>query len=134
MSHKNSKKKDKKTVSVHLYKGVLEITRSGMGFVVVPNLERDILIRPGDFNTALNGDTVRVKIIKKNADGSRMQGEVNEVVERKQSEFVGHVEISANFAFFIPETDKPMPDIYLPLDKLKDAQNNAKSDTTSSGK
>ena len=95
-----------------------------MGFVVVPNLERDILIRPGDFNTALNGDTVRVKIIKKNADGKRMQGEVEEVVERKQSEFVGHVEISANFAFFIPETDKPMPDIYLPLDKLKEAQNN----------
>ncbi|HLY68844.1 MAG TPA: ribonuclease R [Puia sp.] len=124
MSHKNSKKKEKKIVSVHLYKGVLEITRSGMGFVVVPNLERDILIRPGDFNTALNGDTVRVKIVKKNADGKRMQGEVEEVVERKQSEFVGRVEISANFAFFIPETEKPMPDIYLPLDKLKDAQNN----------
>ncbi|HEX4375494.1 MAG TPA: ribonuclease R [Puia sp.] len=127
MSHKNSKKKDKKIVSVHLYKGVLEITRSGMGFVVVPNLERDILIRPGDFNTALNGDTVRVKIVKKNADGKRMQGEVAEVVERKQSEFVGHVEISANFAFFIPETDKPMPDIYLPLDKLKGAENNGRA-------
>ena len=107
MSHKNSKKKDKKTVSVHLYKGILEITRSGMGFVVVPNLERDILIRPGDFNTALNGDTVRVKIIKKNADGKRMQGEVKEVVDRrKQSEFVGQVEINAQFCFLYSRNRK----------------------------
>lgn len=95
-----------------------------MGFVVVPHLERDILVRPNDFNTALNGDTVRVKITKKNADGQRMQGEVVEVVERKQSEFLGRIEVSATFAFFIPDTDKPMPDIYLPFDKLMGAQNN----------
>jgi ribonuclease R len=124
MAHKHTKKDTKKHAGAHLYKGVLEITRSGMGFVVVPNLERDILVRPGDFTTALNGDTVRVKIVKKNADGSRMQGKVEEVVERKQSEFVGRVEVSANFAFFIPETDKPMPDIYLPLDKIHGAQHN----------
>lgn len=124
MPHKHSKKRHKKPESSNLYRGVLEITRSGMGFVVVEHLEKDILVRPSDFNTALNGDTVRVKIVKKNADGTRMQGEVVEVLERKQSEFVGRVEISANFAFFIPETEKPMPDIYLPLDKLNGAQNN----------
>src|SRR5271154_1263073 len=124
MPHKHSKKRHKKPESSNLYRGILEITRSGMGFVVVEHLEKDILVRPSDFNTALNGDTVRVKIVKKNADGTRMQGEVAEVLERKQSEFVGRVEISATFAFFIPETEKPMPDIYLPLDKLNGAQNN----------
>ncbi len=124
MSHKNSKKKNKKIVSSQLYKGVLEVTRSGMGFVIVEHLEKDILVRPNDFNTALNGDKVRVKVIKRNADGKRMQGEVVEVVERKQSEFLGRIELSANFAFFIAETDKPMPDIYLRLDKLNGAQNN----------
>jgi ribonuclease R len=124
MAHKHNTRKNKKPQGANLYKGSLEITRSGMGFVVVPHLERDILVRPNDFNTALNGDTVRVKITKKNADGQRMQGEVVEVVERKQSEFLGRIELSPTFAFFIPDTDKPMPDIYLPLDKLKGAQNN----------
>ena len=61
MAHKHTDKKKKKT-SVHLYRGVLEVTRSGMGFVVVQSLHRDILVRPSDFNTALHGDTVLVKI------------------------------------------------------------------------
>ena len=39
-------------------KGTLEITRSGIGFVVIPGEGHDVLVRPNDFNTALNGDTV----------------------------------------------------------------------------
>jgi len=107
-----------------MYRGVLEITRSGMGFVIAENLEQDILVRPGDFNTALHGDTVRVKIIKGNAKSGRMQGQVSEVLERKQTEFLGHIELSEDFAFFIAETEKPMPDVYIPLDKLNGAKNN----------
>ncbi len=95
-----------------------------MGFVVVPNLERDILVRPNDFNTALNGDIVRVKIVKKNPDGRRMQGEVVEVIERKQTEFFGRFDIGSNFAFFIPDSEKPMPDIYVPLHSLNGARDN----------
>jgi ribonuclease R len=56
-------------------KGVLDITRSGMGFVIVEILKRIVLIRPEDFNTALHGDIVRVKI--KNDGGRRMQGVVD---------------------------------------------------------
>jgi ribonuclease R len=36
-----------------------------MGYVIVENVEGDVLVRPGDFNTALNGDTVRVKVVRK---------------------------------------------------------------------
>ncbi|HTQ66660.1 MAG TPA: ribonuclease R [Puia sp.] len=124
MAHKHSRKKKKGSVAEHMYRGVLEITRSGMGFVIAENLEQDILVRPGDFNTALHGDTVRVKIIKGNAKSGRMQGQVSEVLERKQTEFLGHIELSEDFAFFIAETEKPMPDVYIPLDKLNGAKNN----------
>ncbi|MBS1933358.1 MAG: ribonuclease R [Bacteroidetes bacterium] len=124
MGHRNDKKKKKKNSSPHLYKGTLEVTRSGMGFAVVENLEKDILIRPNDFNTALNGDTVRVRITNNSAKSGRLQGEVAEVVERKQMDFLGHLEIANTFAFFIAETDKPMPDIYIPLDKINGAKNN----------
>jgi ribonuclease R len=121
---KTKNKKKKKSDSADLYKGRLEVTRSGMGFVIVDNLEQDLMIRPSDFNTALHGDTVRVRVVNKSAKSGRQQGQVVEIVERKQLEFLGHVELSQAFAFFIAETEKPMPDIYIPLSKLNGAVNN----------
>ncbi len=125
---KNKKKKKNKNLpdSTNIYKGRLDVTRSGMGFVVVEGREQDILIRPADFNTALHGDTVQVKVLNDSFRSGRSQGEVVEVVGRKQLEFLGHVEISQSFAFFIAETDKPMPDIYIPLSNLNGAANNDK--------
>lgn len=100
--------------------GTLDITKSGMGFVVVQGQENDIMVRPSDFNTALHGDTVRV-LIKGDFKRNRQQGEVIEVLKRRQLEFPGKLQLSNNFAFFIADVDKPMPDIFVPLDKTKDA-------------
>ena len=61
---KNSKTTTKHTHIVTSYKGVLDIAKSGMGFVMVSGLENDILVYPNDFNTALKGDEVSVKITK----------------------------------------------------------------------
>lgn len=118
----NSRKKNKQRVADgKLYKGTLDITRSGMGFVIVPNQETDILIRPADFNTAMHGDSVLVKI--KPGGGRRLQGEVVEVMERKRVEFIGQLQVSENFAFFVAESDKPMPDLFIPLNQLNNAKN-----------
>jgi ribonuclease R len=100
--------------------GILDITRSGMGFVIVPDQDSDIMVRPSDFNTALHGDTVRV-LIKGDFKRGRQQGEVVEVVKRRQIEFPGKLQINDNFAFFIADVDKPMPDIFVPLDKAANA-------------
>lgn len=102
------------------FKGNLDITRSGMGFVIVPELKVDILIRPNDFNTALHGDTVMVRV-KNTGGGRRMQGEVFEVLHRKRTEFIGHIEMSKDFAFFIADMEKPMPDFYIPLSSINNA-------------
>lgn len=118
----NSRKKNKQRgADGKLYKGTLDITRSGMGFVIVPNQETDILIRPADFNTAMHGDTVLVKM--KSGGGRRLQGEVTEVVERKRVEFIGQLQVSENFAFFVAESDKPMPDLFIPINQLNNAKN-----------
>ena len=109
-----------------LLTGRLDVTRSGMGFVIIEGREQDILVRPADFNTALHGDTVRVRVANTGGRSGRAQGEVVDVVERKQLEFLGRLEISASFAFFIAESDKPMPDIYVPLTQLNGAVNNDK--------
>ena len=126
MAKKPEKKKKKKESFETLYKGRLDITRSGMGYVIVEKLDTDILVRPNGFNTALHGDTVRVRITGDQNKAGRKQGEVMEVVERKQTEFIGRIDVSQNFAFFIGESDKPMPDIYIPLERLKGAKDGDK--------
>ncbi|MFP5042421.1 ribonuclease R [Parasediminibacterium sp. JCM 36343] len=126
-SKKAKNKNGKKPSGGHnTVKGSLEITRSGMGYVVIEDKSGDVLVRPGDFNTALNGDIVRVRIIKENLTTKKKEGKITEVVTRKQTEFIGHIQLSTNFAFFVPDTDKPMPDLFIPLDKLKGAKNKDK--------
>ncbi|MFY7963405.1 MAG: ribonuclease R [Chitinophagaceae bacterium] len=123
---KKRKNKHTTTATPSTLKGVLEITRSGIGYVVVPDNKGDVIVRPGDFNTALNGDTVRVKITKENFSSGRKEGKITDVVTRKQLEFIGHIQLSTNFAFFVPDTKRPVPDFYIPLDKLNGATNKQK--------
>ncbi len=78
-------------------------------------------MRPHDFNTALNGDEVVVKVVKENATTGKKEGRVTQVVERKQTEFIGKLQMSKHFAFVIPDTDRPMPDIYVSLENLNGA-------------
>ncbi len=127
MSTKKTKTKSKqkqkaKSIAVQTIKGKLDVTRSGMGYVVVEDQSGDVLVRPNDFSTALHGDTVRVKIIKENARTGKKEGKIAEVVSRKQTEFVGHIQLSAHHAFFVPDTDKPMPDLYIPMNELNGAK------------
>jgi ribonuclease R len=123
----NPKKKSKSGASAAgSLKGRLDVTRSGMGFVIIEGQEQDILIRPNDFNTAMHGDKVLVKITREAGKNGRMQGIITEVTERKQSVFMGRIDISKNFAFFIGDGDKPMPDIYIPLTGLHGAENGAR--------
>jgi ribonuclease R len=56
--------------------------------------------------------------------GRRMQGAVKEVLVRKRTEFIGHLEMNKGFAFFVAEMDKPMPDIFIPLPNINDAKDN----------
>jgi ribonuclease R len=126
MGRKNAKKKRNKSVKPapvsQLLKGVMELTRSGMGYVSVDNLDVDIMVRPADLNSALHGDLVRIAIKERRAMGKRMQGVVKEVLKRKRSEFIGLIEMGKGFAFFVAETDKPMPDIFIPISSLAGAK------------
>ena len=124
MSRKKEKKNKYKENQERsrLKKGVIEVTRSGMGYVVVPEEEHDVMVRPHEFNTALNGDTVQVKIVKENPGTGRREGRVIEVLQRKQIEFIGRLKISGHFGFVIPDSDKPMPDLYIPAESLNGAK------------
>jgi ribonuclease R len=124
MNRKKSKQKThtgKHSRGANGVTGTLEITRSGIGYVVTGD-GNDILVRPQHFGSALNGDEVVVKVIKENERSSKKEGRIIEVKSRKQTEFVGHLQLSGNYGFFIPDTDKPMPDFYIPLENVKGAK------------
>ena len=124
MGRKDNKKTKhkKKSHSRDTYSGVLEVTRSGVGFVVVEDLHTDILVRPADFNSALHGDKVVVAVKEQRDEGKRMQGMVTEVLERKQSEFIGTLQMNKGFAFFVPDSDRKMPDVFIPQNGINGAE------------
>ena len=123
---KSVKTDKKKSSQVQLYKGKLDVSKSGMGYVIVEGMEKDILIRPNDFGKAFHGDVVRVQVAKGGNTTKRAEGKVVEVVERKQTIFSGHLQLKNNVAFFISSSDKPIPDFYIPLDKINGAKDGDK--------
>lgn len=118
----SKKKKEKKhTAHVQLLKGKLDIARSGIGYVIVEGKEKDVMVKPQNFNRAFHGDTVRVEV-DAHGTGKRTEGRIVDVLERKQTEFVGNLQVNKNIAFFIADTDKSMPDFFIPTDKLNGAK------------
>lgn len=100
--------------------GVLDVARSGTGFVSVQGLAEDVLVRPSDLNRALHGDRVRVRLT--GADGARPRGVVAEVIERAKAQFVGTVQVSKSHAFLRPDAQRPTPDLYIPISALSGAR------------
>ncbi len=123
MAKSNKRKNKNEGSGKKIYTGKLEVTRSGMGFVVVPDLDRDIMIERDNMNNALNGDEVKVEVKGYFDNNKRLKGSITEVVRRKQIEFSGRVEVHPHFAFLVPESDKMPADIYIPLHLLNGAQN-----------
>lgn len=118
---KKKEKRGKKQSSGLTHVGRLDITRSGMGFVIVENMQQDILIRPSELNRAFHGDLVRVKLTRERSN--RSEGTIVEVLERKQSEFIGILEANADYGFFIPDSSRRIPDFFIPssaFNKAKD--------------
>lgn len=120
MTRKN--KKDNNSSGKTIYKGVIDITRTGLGYVKVEGLDKDIIVKRDHLGNALNGDEVRIEVTTRGRKfGARPEGVVVDVVRRKQNEFSGKVEVHKNFAFLVPDSDKMPVDIFIPLNLLNGA-------------
>jgi ribonuclease R len=105
--------------------GKIELKRNGIAFVISDTFTEDIFIAPKFTNHALDGDEVKVALLAKRG-GRSHAGQVIEVLERAQTNFVGVIEISKNFAFLVPDKVNMEIDIFIPLSKLKGAKNGQK--------
>lgn len=121
------KKPQKNSSQKKSFSGTVQITRSGMAFVIIEGQEKDIMVRQKNLNTALDGDDVIVDVIKQAKNQGRMEGVVTDIIKRKKTEFTGTLQVNKGFAFLVPDKGLFMPDIYIPANTLKDAKTGDKA-------
>ncbi|HWV69765.1 ribonuclease R, partial [Chitinophaga sp.] len=109
------------------FKGVVEVTKSGMAFVIVDGLTKDIMVKQKNLHTALDRDEVLVDVLKTGRNEGRMEGIITDILKRNKTEFTGTLQVSKNFAFLIPEKGLFMPDIYIPANSLGEAKSGDKA-------
>ncbi len=106
--------------------GIVDMTARGSAYIISPDIDDDVFISPKNLNHALNGDKVKVYLYARRKS-SKPEGEVVEILERHKTDFVGTIELSAHFAFLIPDDQKMPVDIFIPKEKLKKAVNGEKA-------
>ena len=104
-----------------VYEGVIDMTSRKTGYFVCDELEHDVFIPFMNLNHALDGDKVKVYIYNKRSS-RKPEAEVIEIIERAKTEFVGVIDIQKNFGFVTTANAKMYTDIFVPKNKLNDAQ------------
>lgn len=90
-----------KKVENGLIEGRIQITQSGMGFVIVDGLEEDIKVHRGDVGVALPGDIVKVKLSGSNKRSGQPKGKVVEIIKRGKDFYVGKVKRTSATTYLI---------------------------------
>ncbi len=104
--------------------GRVELQPQGFAYVNSEEAEEPVLVSQGNLNHAMEGDLVKVYLYARRKR-HQLEGEVEEILERAKSTFVGVIERSRNFAFLIP-VGKTGFDLFIPLEKLNGAKNGQK--------
>ncbi|MFV8321880.1 ribonuclease R [Flavobacterium sp. LB3P21] len=110
-----------KAISKDYYEGKIDMTGRKTAYFVCPEMEEDVFIPTNNLNHALDKDIVKVYVYNRRK-GKRPEGEVIEVIERHKTDFVGVIEIQANFAFVSTANPKMYTDIFIPKDKIGEAE------------
>lgn len=99
---------------MHPVTGTLQVHQKGFGFVIRDDEnEKDIFIPKNFMGDALNGDRVSVEILREDRGGRKCEGRIIEVIERKNTVFVGFYEDSKNFGFVVPDDKRMIKDIFI---------------------
>ena len=110
-----------KAESKEYYEGKIDMTGRRTAYFVCADMEEDVFIPTNNLNHALDKDIVKVYVYNRRK-GKRPEGEVIEVLERNKTDFVGVIDIQANFAFVSTANPKMYTDIFIPKDKIGEAK------------
>ena len=103
------------------YEGTIDMTSRKTGYFVCDELEEDVFVPFINLNHALDNDKVKAYIYNRRSS-RRPEAEVLEILERAKTEFVGVIDIQKNFAFVTTANAKMYTDIFIPKNKIGDAE------------
>ncbi|MDO8575245.1 MAG: ribonuclease R [bacterium] len=125
---KNSNNKNSKKDRLGKIEGIISTHEKGFGFVTPfdkagkspEKYERDndIFIPPSYLNTAFNGDTVTVDIVRKNREGKN-EGRIISIKERARTNFVGIIKTVKNGFELFPDDKKIYTPFFIPFATVK---------------
>jgi ribonuclease R len=124
--HEVKKGKYQAVVKSSQITGRVEMTANGTGYLISDEIQEDIFISNRNLRHSLPGDKVQVKLYA-HRKNKQLEGEVIKILERAKTQFVGKVSISKNFAFLVTASKNVPYDIFIPLKKLKNAQEGQKA-------
>ncbi|AWX44500.1 Ribonuclease [Flagellimonas maritima] len=120
------KGKFRKKPSLHTYlTGTVDLTTSGNAYIIIDDMDDDVFVPYNRLNKALHGDTVEI-FLKPKRKGKKAEGEISKVIERKKTSYVGIVDKQKTFAFVRPSDPRMYTDIFVPVEKLKEAEDGDK--------
>ena len=102
-----------------LIKGEISIANGKFGFLDIQG-EKSVFIAGPNLNTAMDGDTVLVKVTKESVNSKSREGEVLQILTRGKSIVIGEYQQNDNFGF-VRSRDN-YKDIYISRKKKKNAK------------
>jgi len=106
------------------FTGVVDHVSSRFAYIDIGE-EKDVYIKTKDLGSAVDGDTVKVTIFS-TRHGEHREGKVVEVLKRNRTRFVGRIDVSANYAFVIPDFRKIHQDFFVYPENVNGAKTNDK--------
>ncbi|KHF41203.1 ribonuclease R [Halalkalibacter okhensis] len=106
---------------MNLVRGRVQGHAKGFAFIIPeePGMD-DVYVTSGDLNSAMNGDTVLVRLNQKSS-GSRPEGQVVRIVERGTTDVVGTYQDQGSYGFVIADDKRVANDIFIPQDQAAGA-------------
>ena len=119
--------KFKAVVTTEYHTGIFDASSRGAGYVICDDFDEDIFIASNNVNKALDGDEVELYVFKRRKRG-KLEGEITQIIKRAKTQYVGVIQIHEknNFAFVIPDSNKMSTDIFVPINKTKNAEDGDK--------
>ena len=105
-------KKKKSNTRGYTLKGTVDHINKKYAFIEIDEYSEDIKVRSRYLKGAIHGDKVEIKVSHQ-LSKRNLEGEVIKILERKTNEFIGTIEDSKGFAFFIPKNKKVFVDFFI---------------------
>lgn len=110
-----------------LLRGRLQAHAKGFAFLIPEDREHpDVYIHANDLKSAMNGDTVLVRVTSKGPAGGRLEGEVVRIVKRAVLQVVGVFQNHEAYGFVLPDDKRINRDIFIPKEGFNGAVNGQK--------